>query len=130
MDPLTIAVDGVVIAGLALLLGIPASFVALKQLISRKPTEQALVDASQDTRELPPAKPKSSPTEKFQLANLPTPHSAHLIGRESEKALLTSEWSKRKKRNIVALIAEGGTGKSFLVSRWLAELKVSIGVQN
>ena len=25
--------------------------------------------------------------------------------------------------NILALIAEGGTGKSFLVSRWLAELK-------
>lgn len=56
-------------------------------------------------------------------SNLPTPHSADLIGRTSEKALLTREWKNRGKRNILALIAEGGTGKSFLVSRWLAELK-------
>ena len=51
------------------------------------------------------------------------PHSSELIGRSSEKELLTDEWNKRDSRNILALIAEGGTGKSFLVSRWLAELK-------
>ena len=37
--------------------------------------------------------------------------------------MLTREWKKRAKRSVLALIAEGGTGKSFLVSRWLAELK-------
>ena len=60
---------------------------------------------------------------RFEIDRLPKPHSADLIGRSSEKALLTREWKNRAKRNILALIAEGGTGKSFLVSRWLAELK-------
>ena len=123
MDPVTIAIAGLAIAGVALLFGIPPNLVALKQLFSRKPAEQAPDDSLPESRGLPSVKPKSKPTEKFQLENLPTPHSSDLIGRTSEKALLTREWNKRKSRNILALIAEGGTGKSFLVSRWLAELK-------
>ena len=142
MDPVTIAVTGAVaavvgtaIAVLGFLLDIPSKFAAWKQLRSERRAEQTPSTAektpsesSPDPGELPPAETESSPAyefrpEDFQLANLPTPHSLDLIGRESEKVLLTTEWTKRKNRNIVALIAEGGTGKSFLVSRWLAELK-------
>jgi hypothetical protein len=124
MDPLTIAIVGLVIGGLALLFGIPSNLVALKQLFSRKSSEQTPEQILPDSRDLPSAISKPNPTAKFQLENLPIPHSSHLIGRSSEKALLTREWKNRESRNILALIAEGGTGKSFLVSRWLAELKV------
>ena len=60
---------------------------------------------------------------RYDLSNLPTPHSDDLIGRDQELAMLTDEWANRATRNITALIAEGGTGKSFLVSTWLAQLK-------
>ncbi len=80
---------------------------------------------SHPSRSEPPfAQPATtSDPNRFEIHRLPTPHSSKLIGRTEEKALLTEEWTNRENRNIVALIAEGGTGKSFLVSRWLAELK-------
>ena len=91
MDPVTIAIAGLATAGVALLFGIPSNLVALKQLFSRKPAEQAPDDSLPESRGLPSEKPKSNRTEKFQLENLPTPHSSDLIGRTSEKALLTRE---------------------------------------
>jgi len=123
MDPLTITIIGVVIAGLALLITIPSGLVDWKKLLSKEPSEPGPDPGPPEPRDVPPPKRKANPTEKFQLENLPTPHSAELIGRTAEKSLLTREWNNRGKRNVLALIAEGGTGKSFLVSRWLAELQ-------
>lgn len=117
MDPMTI------IAVVALVIGIPAAILALRQVFQDKPNKQEPDDRLPDTPDSPPEEPKPNPTEKFQLDNLPIPHSSELIGRTAEKTLLTREWKNRGKRNLLALIAEGGTGKSFLVSRWLAELK-------
>lgn len=126
MDP--VAIVGVLVAVVGVIVGKPSGLAALKQLRSRKLAEQApstekqvAADTSPDQSELH-AQPKPKSTDKYQLKNLPTPHSLDLIGRDAEKALLTKEWINRGNRNIVALIAEGGTGKSFLVSRWLAEL--------
>ena len=123
MDPVTLTIAGLIIAGLALVFSIPSNVIAIKQLFQKNPVDPAENVSLPTSPELPPVKPKPSPTDKFQLDNLPTPHSQDLIGRTAEKKLLTREWNNRDKRNVVALIAEGGTGKSFLVSRWLAELK-------
>ncbi|MEM9139167.1 MAG: toll/interleukin-1 receptor domain-containing protein [Pseudomonadota bacterium] len=73
----------------------------------------------------PPPPYQRVPSNRFILNNLPTPHSDDLIGRDEELALLTDEWALRTDRNILALIAEGGTGKSFLVSTWLARLRMA-----
>ena len=59
----------------------------------------------------------------YQDQRLPTPHSDQLFGRASELGFLDTQWASHKDRNIVALIAEGGTGKSFLVAKWLASLR-------
>jgi hypothetical protein len=104
-------------------IAIPAAVLAWKQLFPEKPSEQGPDDRAPESPDPLPAVPKPNPTEKFQLDKLPIPHSLELIGRASEKALLTREWKNRENRNLLALVAEGGTGKSFLVSRWLAELK-------
>ncbi len=114
---IVVAIVGIVVA---VVLGYPAAEREWKKWLAKRkgrllPEEREHV--------LPPPEPKLKQTDKFQLHNLPTPHSSKLIGRTSEKALLTREWDQRYNRNILALIAEGGTGKSFLVSRWLSELK-------
>lgn len=90
-----------------------------------EPPFEGVAIGGQATEPEPPFEPAATAynPRRFEINRLPTPHSSDLIGRESEKALLTSEWDNRERRNILALIAEGGTGKSFLVSRWLAELK-------
>ena len=116
-----IAIVGVVIAAITLLFGVPAAIRSWKKLFPKKRMEREQEESSPEP--LPSPRPKPNPTAKYQLKNLPTPHSSDFIGRSAERALLTREWNKREVRNVVALIAEGGTGKSFLVSRWLAELK-------
>ena len=114
-------IAAVVIGALGLVFGIPAAYFGWKRLIRNKDQQQEQKESSPEPH--PKPRPKPNPTENYRLENLPTPHSSELIGRASEKRMLTFEWKNRDKRNILALIAEGGTGKSFLVSRWLAELK-------
>ena len=122
LDELTIGIAVLVVAAIALLFAFPPALVSLKQLFSKKPAEPAPDDSLPDSPALPPAKTKSKPTDKFQLENLPTPHSSDFTGRTSENALLTGESNEREKRKFFISYTSKDSAKAQWIGWTLKDL--------
>lgn len=76
-----------------------------------------------DSREPTGATPVShlSIAPKIAPSRLSTPSDV-LVGREAERAALDAAWSGPTKKNVVTIVAWGGTGKTALVARWAADV--------
>ncbi len=57
---------------------------------------------------------------KFAASRLTSP-SDILVGRDDERATLDAAWNGATKKNVVTIVAWGGTGKTALVARWAAD---------
>ena len=60
---------------------------------------------------------------KVDLTRLPKPATNKFIGRQAELAKLNATFNNRAETGIVAIIADGGIGKSALTDEWINKLK-------
>ncbi|MEY2633194.1 MAG: hypothetical protein RIR00_1848, partial [Pseudomonadota bacterium] len=62
------------------------------------------------------------PAPDIDLSHLPAA-APHFLGRSEELALLDAAWASAGRTTVLEMIAHGGTGKTSLMNRWLAELQ-------
>lgn len=78
-------------------------------------------DAGRPPRSDPPTRTQSEVASPVQTGYLPVPATDVFVGRENQLRDLTNLWQRRE-ACVVQIVADGGTGKTTLVRRWLDSL--------